>query len=51
MGFTDDYEDDDFPCDTCPDAEWCDHWEAQFCCTLCHWYGTEYCDDCNPMDI
>jgi len=43
------------PCETCGRAEWCDGWEAQFCCELCTWLngGEEpsWCDDCDPMDI
>lgn len=43
--------DDDYPCNNCPSADNCDSWEAQFCCTLCHYYNDEHCDDCDPMDI
>ena len=47
--------DEEIPCETCDRAEWCDGWEAQFCCTLCMWEnGGEYppwCDDCDPWDI
>lgn len=43
---------DDYPCDTCSQADWCDHWEAQFCCTLCMYLGGgDDCDSCDPMDI
>lgn len=57
--FEDDWDDDwdddpwedDCPCDDCPNKDYCDGWEAQFCCTLCHWHGNEHCDDCDPMDI
>ena len=49
------YNDDDYdnPCDTCPDADHCDHWEARFCCTLCRSGGNDNpdCDNCDPMDI
>jgi hypothetical protein len=39
------------PCDNCDMP--CDGWEAQFCCTRCHWlFGEDTpCDDCDPMDI
>ena len=44
--------DDDYPCDNCPRAEWCDGWEAKFCCELCQYLGGgSDCDDCDPMDI
>lgn len=39
------------PCDTCSLAESCDGWEAQFCCTLCNWYGGGDCENCDPMDV
>lgn len=42
---------EDFPCDDCPKADWCDGWEMQFCCTLCQYLGYDDCDDCDPMDI
>ena len=44
---------DDYPCNNCPSADYCDGWEAQFCCTLCHYNydGDTPCDDCDPMDI
>ena len=52
MMYEGDYLDkDDYPCDTCLQADWCDHWEAQFCCTLCCHLGLEDCDNCDPMDI
>lgn len=50
------YEEDDYngghPCDTCSSRDLCDGWEAQFCCTLCHYYD-DYpdCEHCDPMDI
>lgn len=47
----DDEYDDDYPCNDCSQEDYCDGWEAQFCCSLCSWYGYEHCDDCNPMDI
>lgn len=43
--------DDIYPCDECSNEEYCDHWDAQFCCTLCMYLGHEHCDDCDPMDI
>lgn len=46
-----DYIDEDYPCDTCPSADDCDGWEAQFCCRLCLYHGGRDCDDCDPMDI
>ena len=49
------FEDDvDYPCNTCNKADWCDCWEARFCCDLCHYYGggsDEDCEQCNPLDI
>ena len=44
---------DDYPCNDCPSAYYCDSWEAQFCCTLCRYNydGDTPCDDCDPMDI
>lgn len=39
------------PCDTCNDKDFCDGWEAMFCCTLCGLQGTDCCDDCDPFDI
>lgn len=47
----DDYYYGDYPCDNCLMAESCDHWEAMFCCELCHYTGSDDCDNCNPMDI
>lgn len=44
-------DDDEYPCNDCPDEEYCDQWEAQFCCRLCGYNGYEHCDDCDPMDI
>lgn len=44
--------DDDYPCDNCGSKDYCDGWEAQFCCTLCQWHGGgRDCDDCDPWDI
>lgn len=43
--------DDDYPCETCPSKDTCDGWEAQFCCTLCEYYGGGDCENCDPMDI
>lgn len=45
------YAEDCSPCETCKSAEFCDGWEAQFCCKLCRWLNAEHCDDCDPMDI
>jgi len=42
---------DDYPCDICPSADFCDGWEAHYCCKLCEYYGIEHCEDCDPMDI
>ena len=42
------------PCETCDRKDWCDGWEAQFCCALCIWQnGGEppWCDDCDPWNI
>lgn len=44
-------EETECPCNNCPSAEYCDHWEAMFCCALCHFNGVEHCEDCDPMDI
>lgn len=46
-----DYYDDDYPCNNCSQSEYCDGWEAQFCCALCRYNGFEHCDDCDPMNI
>lgn len=47
-----DYEDREYPCDTCKTQESCDIWEARFCCTLCYYYDDEPdCENCDPMDI
>ena len=45
--------DDEYPCDNCSIKEWCDGWEAQFCCQLCMYLydGEPNCKDCDPMDI
>ena len=34
-----------------PDKDHCDGWEAEFCCTLCEWYGGGDCESCDPWDI
>ena len=47
----DSYEADPHPCDTCSHSDFCDGWDARFCCTLCQWYGMTDCDNCDPMDI
>lgn len=46
-----DYYDDDYPCDNCDRVDYCDGWEAQFCCTLCEYHGGDDCSKCDPMDI
>lgn len=38
----------DYPCDNCPDAEWCDGWEASVYPTLNEYYGI---DDYDPWDL
>lgn len=49
---TTEYDDyDGYPCDNCSKADYCDGWEAQFCCDLCHYNGGGNCDTCDPMDI
>lgn len=42
-----------YPCDNCGQADYCDGWEAQFCCTLCNYNnnGNTPCEMCDPMDI
>jgi len=42
-------EDPEYPCNTCLNE--CDGWDQQFCCTLCQYLGTDFCDDCDPWDI
>lgn len=44
-------QDDESPCNDCGVSDYCDGWEAQFCCTLCQYEGREHCEDCDPMDI
>ena len=45
-------EEDCHPCSTCPKQDYCDSWDAQFCCTLCYYYDDEPdCENCDPMDI
>lgn len=47
-----DDEYDNYPCSTCASKDSCDGWEAEFCCTLCHYYNDEPdCEKCDPMDI
>lgn len=42
----------EYPCDNCPAFETCDLGDAQFCCTLCHYYSDDPdCENCDPMDI
>lgn len=48
---TEDYYDDDCPCNTCPQNGECDGWEMQFCCALCHYSGLEDCENCNFWDL
>lgn len=46
--------DDDSPCNDCPFFDSCDTWDAQFCCTLCQYYGggnEDDCDNCDKFDI
>lgn len=40
-----------YPCEDCPDYEFCDGWDAEFCCKLCQYLGNEHCEECDPMDI
>ena len=40
---------DDYPCNHCEQN--CDGWDARYCCTLCHYNGTEDCDNCDSWDI
>jgi hypothetical protein len=48
-------EEEKSPCDDCGESDYCDMWEAQFCCELCRYmHGGEqppWCDDCDPWDI
>ena len=41
------------PCDECTQYDYCDSWEAQFCCTRFKYIydGDTPCDNCDPMDI
>lgn len=41
----------DYPCNGCSQEDYCDSWDAQFCCMLCHYYGYPDCENCDPMDI
>lgn len=43
--------DDIYPCDDCSNTDYCDQWDAQFCCTLCEYLGGGDCDSCDPMDL
>lgn len=45
------YDDNPCPCDTCTSHDFCDGWDARFCCALCQWHGGADCEDCDPMDI
>lgn len=45
------YDNDPCPCDSCSHRDYCDGWEAHFCCTLCQWHGMTDCENCDPMDI
>ena len=40
---------DDYPCNHCDQK--CEGWDARFCCTLCHYNGTEECENCDSWDI
>ena len=42
---------DDDPCNSCSNAEYCDGWEARFCCVRCIHDGCDDCENCDPMDI
>lgn len=47
------FTDDESPCDSC-ERDYCDSWEAMYCCDLCrHTYGDDEppCDMCDPWDI
>ena len=44
-------DEDPCPCDACSNRDYCDGWDARYCCTLCQWYGMTDCDNCDPMDI
>lgn len=47
-----DEHEDGHPCNTCSKADYCDGWDAQFCCTLCYYYSDDPdCENCDPMDI
>lgn len=43
--------DEEYPCDSCAEADHCDCWDARYCCTLCMWGGLCDCDNCDLMDI
>ena len=47
----DEMEETESPCNTCGNAEYCDEWEAQFCCRLCRYCGGGDCANCDPMEI
>lgn len=40
-----------YPCIDCEESNYCDHWDAQYCCILCAFLDAEHCEDCDPMDI
>ena len=42
---------DEDPCLTCGQSEWCDGWEARYCCTRCQYLGGGNCDECDSWDI
>lgn len=46
----DDYYDEN-PCTDCGKADYCDGWEARYCCDLCNYLGGGDCDTCDPWDI
>lgn len=45
--------DKDLPCCDCEKYEYCDGWDAQFCCKLCKYkYGEDTpCENCDTDDI
>lgn len=47
----DDFYDGEDPCLTCGSSEWCDGWEAAYCCTRCHYLGGGDCSTCDSWDI
>lgn len=46
------HDESEYPCNDCTEAEFCDGWDAIYCCRLCHYYNDEPdCDNCDPRDI